>query len=77
MKTIKLIGRFYVILRNFARLFIKGIILDVICGQALYETEKVHFHHLIPRKDGSQYILENIALVHATRHETITYTRKD
>lgn len=48
-----------------------------VCGQALYGTEKVHLHHLIPRKDGGQYTLENIAPVHATCHESITYTRKD
>ena len=48
-----------------------------VCGQALYGTEKVHLHHLIPRKDGGQYTLENIVPVHATCHESITYTRKD
>nr|YP_009730059.1 group II intron reverse transcriptase/maturase [Leucocryptos marina]BBQ05389.1 group II intron reverse transcriptase/maturase [Leucocryptos marina] len=48
-----------------------------VCEQALYGSEEVHLHHLIPRKDGGQYTLENIVPVHATCHESITYTRKD
>lgn len=48
-----------------------------VCEQALYGPEEVHLHHLIPRKDGGQYTLENIVPVHATCHESITYTRKD
>lgn len=45
--------------------------------QSLYGLEEVHLHHLIPRKDGGQYTLESIVPVHATCHESITYTRKD
>lgn len=48
-----------------------------VCEQALYGPEEVHLHHLIPRKDGGEYTLENIVPVHATCHESITYTRKD
>lgn len=48
-----------------------------VCEQSLYGAEEVHLHHLIPRKDGGQYTLENIVPVHATCHESITYTRKD
>ena len=48
-----------------------------VCEQALYGPEEVHLHHLIPRKDGGQYTLENIVPVHATCHESITYTKKD
>lgn len=48
-----------------------------VCEQALYGSEEVYLHDLIPRKDGSQYTLENIVPVHTTCHESITYTRKD
>ena len=48
-----------------------------VCEQALYGTEEVHLHHLIPRKDGGEYTLENIVPVHATCHESITYTKND
>lgn len=48
-----------------------------VCEQALYGTEDIHLHHLIPRKDGGEYSLENIVPVHATCHESITYTKKD
>lgn len=47
------------------------------CEQALYGLEKVHLHHVIPRKDGGSYTLENIVPVHATCHESITHARKD
>ena len=46
-----------------------------VCNQALYEKEDIHLHHIIPRVDGGDYSLENIALLHATCHENITYTR--
>lgn len=48
-----------------------------VCEQALYGTEEIHLHHLIPRKDGGEYTLENIVPVHVTCHESITHTRKD
>ena len=48
-----------------------------VCEQALYGPEEVHLHHVIPRKDGGQYTLENIVPVHATCHESITHARKD
>lgn len=48
-----------------------------VCNQALYGSEEIHLHHLIPRKDGGEYSLKNIVPVHATCHESITYTRKD
>jgi RNA-directed DNA polymerase len=48
-----------------------------VCEQALYGTEAIHLHHLIPRKDKGQYTLVNIVPVHATCHESITYTKKD
>lgn len=48
-----------------------------VCEQSLYGSEEVHLHHLIPCKNGGQYTLENIVPVHATCHESITYTRKD
>lgn len=47
------------------------------CEQSLYGSEEVHLHHLIARKDGGQYTLENIVPVHATCYESIIYTRKD
>lgn len=49
----------------------------LLCEQALYGPEKLHLHHVIPRKDGGQYILENIVPLHATCHESITHARKD
>jgi RNA-directed DNA polymerase len=48
-----------------------------VCEQALYGPEDVHLHHVIPRKDGGAYTLENIVPVHAMCHEGITYARKD
>jgi|KNS12Surf_metaT_2_FD_contig_101_683808_length_2328_multi_3_in_0_out_0_1 RNA-directed DNA polymerase len=48
-----------------------------VCEQALYGPEEVHLHHVIPRKDGGAYTLENIVPVHATCHESITHARKD
>ena len=47
------------------------------CEQALYGPEEVHLHHMLSRKDGGLYTLENIVPVHATCHENITYARKD
>lgn len=47
------------------------------CGQALYGDEDIHLHHVIPRKDGGQYTLENIVQVHAICHESITYAKKE
>lgn len=46
-----------------------------VCNQALYGKEDIHLHHIIPRVDGGDYSLENIAPLHATCHENITYTR--
>jgi len=48
-----------------------------VCEQALYGPEEVHLHHVIPRKDGGAYTLENIVPVHAMCHEGITHARKD
>ena len=47
------------------------------CGQALYGEEDVHLHHVIPRKDGGQYTLENIVPVHAICHESITHAKTE
>jgi hypothetical protein len=47
------------------------------CGQALYGEEDIYLHHVIPRKDGGQYTLENIVPVHAICHESITYAKNE
>jgi RNA-directed DNA polymerase len=46
-----------------------------VCDQALLGEENIHLHHIIPRKEGGEYSLENIAPLHATCHENITYTK--
>ncbi len=46
-----------------------------VCNQALFGGEDIHLHHIISRKDGGQYSLSNIAPLHATCHENITYTK--
>ena len=48
-----------------------------LCKQSLYGPEKIHLHHLIPRKDKGKYTLENIVPVHETCHESITHARKE
>ena len=48
-----------------------------VCDRALYGEEDIHLHHVIPRKDGGQYTLENIVPVHAICHESITYAEKE
>lgn len=47
------------------------------CKQSLYGPEKIHLHHLISRKDGGKYTLENIVPVHEICHESITHARKE
>jgi RNA-directed DNA polymerase len=46
-----------------------------VCNQALFGEEDIHLHHIIPRKDGGPYSLTNIAPLHRTCHENITYTK--
>ena len=47
-----------------------------VCNGPLYGDEDVHLHHLIARKDGGQYTLDNIVPVHSICHDSITYARK-
>jgi RNA-directed DNA polymerase len=60
-----------------AAIYIKYNFKCYVCEQALYGPEEVHLHHVIPRKDGGAYTLENIVPVHAMCHEGITHARKD
>jgi RNA-directed DNA polymerase len=60
-----------------AAIYQKHLFRCFVCNKALYGSEEIHLHHLIPEKDGGQYTLENIVPVHATCHESITHTRKD
>lgn len=46
------------------------------CKEALYGEEEVHLHHVIARKDGGQYTLNNIVRLHKTCHEGITHAKK-
>ena len=46
-----------------------------VCNQALYGKEDIHLHHIIPLAEGGEYSLKNIAPLHATCHENITYTK--
>ena len=34
-----------------------------VCNQALYGKEDIHLHHIIPRVEGGEYSLKNIAPV--------------
>jgi 5-methylcytosine-specific restriction endonuclease McrA len=43
--------------------------------EKLFGEEDINLHHIIPRKDGGHYSLTNIAPLHKTCHENITYTK--
>jgi RNA-directed DNA polymerase len=43
------------------------------CETSLYNDESIELHHLIPRSEGGKYTLENIAPMHKTCHQSITY----
>lgn len=46
-----------------------------VCNQPLFGEEQIHLHHIIARKDGGMYSLENIIPLHATCHDSITYAK--
>jgi Restriction endonuclease len=48
-----------------------------ICGESLHNGEKVELHHVIPRKNGGKYSMENIQPLHQICHQKVTYKERE
>lgn len=47
-----------------------------VCNESLHNGETVELHHIIPRKDGGKYSIENILPLHEICHEQVTHGNK-
>lgn len=47
-----------------------------VCDESLHNGEYVELHHMIPRKSGGKYSLENIVPLHQICHEQVTHETK-
>lgn len=47
-----------------------------ICGESLHNGESVELHHVVPRKLGGKYSIENILPLHEICHKQVTHGNK-
>lgn len=47
------------------------------CGESLHNGELVELHHMVPRKLGGKYSMENIQPLHQICHQQITSLSKE
>jgi len=47
-----------------------------VCGDNLFNGERVEMHHLIPQAKGGKYKLNNCQALHRTCHVKVTYSNK-
>jgi len=49
------------------------------CGESLYNGESVEMHHIVPRKKGGSWKIENIVPLHEICHKNVTirYGKKE
>jgi len=46
----------------------------IVCNQELQNGEPIELDHIIPKKDGGTYAIENIRPLHQECHRKITYS---
>jgi len=46
------------------------------CNESLHNGENIELHHIIPKKDGGKYTLENIQPLHQICHISITHNQQ-
>jgi RNA-directed DNA polymerase len=56
-----------------AAIYIKYNNLCPLCSESLHNGEHIDLHHILPRKDGGKYTLENIKPLHQVCHQQVTY----
>ena len=44
-----------------------------VCGESLHNGESVELHHIVPRKSGGKYSVENILPLHEICHKQVTH----
>ena len=45
-----------------------------VCGDSLFNGEKLHKHHILPRAEGCRDLISNLVILHLTCHNTIHYS---
>jgi RNA-directed DNA polymerase len=45
------------------------------CGESLYNGELIELHHVIPKKTGGKYSIENIQPLHQICHQKVTHSK--
>jgi 5-methylcytosine-specific restriction endonuclease McrA len=58
-----------------ACIYMKYKHICTVCGESLHNGEKVELHHIVARKKGGKYNIDNIQPLHQICHQKVTHSR--